>query len=157
MPGPRHIDLAAAKADPRPTLKAIILDFTAVEHVDVTAVQVLQDVRGQLDRHATPDIVEWHFAGIHRPWVKRALVAAGFGRIQTPEGLSPMYSIAKVGDASNHHHEQRAQAQREAEEKARRQRGLSGDIETTTGKDNIERAVAALPVFSIDREVSFLS
>ncbi|KAF8316049.1 sulfate permease, partial [Clavulina sp. PMI_390] len=79
MPGPRKIDPNAAANDPRPTLKAIIWDFTSVEHLDVTAAQILQDVRSQLDRHASPDVVEWHFAGVHRPWVKRALASAGFG------------------------------------------------------------------------------
>jgi sodium-independent sulfate anion transporter 11 len=75
------------------------LDFTTVEHIDVTSAQILQDVRAQLDRHASPDVVEWHFAGVSRPWVKRALAAAGFGRIDGPGGIAgaePIYSVAKV-------------------------------------------------------------
>jgi len=78
------IDPDAIAADPHPTLKAIILDFTAVEHVGVTSVQIIQDVRHQLDRHASPNVVEWNFAAVSRPWVKRGLVAGGFGRIHTP-------------------------------------------------------------------------
>ncbi|KAF8342606.1 sulfate permease [Cantharellus anzutake] len=99
--GPRHIDPNAIASDPRPTLKAIVMDFTAVEHVDVTSVQILQDVRSQLDRHASPNAVEWHFAGVSRPWVKRGLVAGGFGRILTPLDVEPLYSIAKLTDASD--------------------------------------------------------
>ncbi|KAK3955850.1 sulfate transporter family-domain-containing protein [Pseudoneurospora amorphoporcata] len=63
----------------RPTLRAIILDFSAVNCIDVTAAQALQDLRDQFDRYAHPDKVEWHFAGVSNRWTKRALVASGFG------------------------------------------------------------------------------
>ncbi|PLB53713.1 putative sulfate transporter [Aspergillus steynii IBT 23096] len=62
-----------------PTLKAVILDFSSVNNVDVTSIQNLIDVRNQLDRYATPDKVQWHFAHINNKWTKRALVAGGFG------------------------------------------------------------------------------
>jgi sodium-independent sulfate anion transporter 11 len=65
--------------DLRPTLKALILDFSAVNHADVTSVQLLVDARNRLDRHAAPHSVQWHFAHIHSRWTKRALAAAGFG------------------------------------------------------------------------------
>jgi sodium-independent sulfate anion transporter 11 len=144
LPGPRKIDVAAIEADPRPTLKAIIWDFTTVEHIDVTAAQILQDVRAQLDRHASPDVVEWHFAGVSRPWVKRALVAAGFGQIEhgyaTEAGIQykPMFSIAKVDEASDH-----------------LRKVTTGETPRTTDDvervDAVNRAVAALPVLSLDR------
>ena len=57
----------------------MILDFSAVFHMDVTSVQLLVDARNQLDRHAAPRSVQWHFASIHSRWTKRALAAAGFG------------------------------------------------------------------------------
>jgi len=63
----------------RPTLKAVILDFSAVNHLDVTAAQALVDLRNQFDRYTDPDTVEWHFAGVANRWTKRALVASGFG------------------------------------------------------------------------------
>ena len=140
LPGPRHLDLAAIAADPRPTLKAIIWDFTTVEHVDVTSAQVLQDVRAQLDRHASPDIVEWHFAGISRPWVKRALAAAGFGRIEygdTVEGYKPMFSIARVDEASDH--------------LTKVATGVATHRDDAEGLGVVNRAVAKLPVLSLDR------
>lgn len=65
--------------DPRPTLKGIIFDMTAVANLDVTATQVLVDVREQFERHAAPDPVFIHFAGTRSPWTRRALVSAGFG------------------------------------------------------------------------------
>lgn len=65
--------------DPRPTLKGIIFDMTAVANLDVTATQVLVDVREQFERHTAPDPVFIHFAGTRSPWTRRALVSAGFG------------------------------------------------------------------------------
>ncbi|KAH8925190.1 SulP family sulfate permease [Atractiella rhizophila] len=92
---PRNIDAAELAKDTRPTLKAIILDFSTVSHVDVTSVQNLVDVRKQLDRHAAPDIVEWHFANIRSPWISRALASVGFGRASgVPK---PMFSVSEVG------------------------------------------------------------
>lgn len=103
-PGPRrgeHIDLE----DNRPILRAIILDFSSVNHVDITSIQGLVDVRNQLDRYAAPEIVEWHFASINNRWTKRALTAAGFGyistdRVRARSHWTPVYSFAAVGDAA---------------------------------------------------------
>ena len=87
----------------RPTLKAIILDFSSVNNVDITSVQNLIDVRNQLDRYANPEKVEWHFAAIRSRWTKRALAAAGFG-IATYEGhgsnqrWQPVFSVAEIGE-----------------------------------------------------------
>lgn len=79
-PGPRKGKIAnSEEIAARPTLKAVILDFTAVNFLDVTATQALVDVRNQFARYAAPDTVEWHFTGIANRWTKRALVAAGFG------------------------------------------------------------------------------
>ncbi|KAJ1726412.1 hypothetical protein LPJ61_005203, partial [Coemansia biformis] len=50
-PGPRH--KTEADVDPTlPVLRAVILDFSGVSHVDVTSLQNLVDVRNQLDRYA---------------------------------------------------------------------------------------------------------
>ncbi|KAJ5431784.1 sulfate anion transporter [Penicillium cf. griseofulvum] len=71
-----------------PTLRAVILDFSAVNNVDVTCVQNLMDIRTQLDRRSAPVAVQWHFASIKNRWTKRALHAAGFGYSQLPQGTS---------------------------------------------------------------------
>lgn len=86
----------------RPILKAIILDFSTVNNVDITSIQALIDVRAQLDRYAAPEVVDWHFAHIENRWTKRALAAAGFGfRTRVNEdGSSPykaIFSIAELG------------------------------------------------------------
>jgi sodium-independent sulfate anion transporter 11 len=100
-PGPRRGQPLVSDAH-KPTLKAIILDFSSVNNVDVTSVQHLIDVRNQLDRHAAPDTVQWHFASINNRWTKRALVNAGFG-YPTPHNdggfnrWKPIFSVADMG------------------------------------------------------------
>jgi len=79
-PGPRRGKLANSdEIAARPILRAVILDFSAVVHLDVTATQALVDLRNQFDRYADPERVEWHFAGVTNRWTRRALVSAGFG------------------------------------------------------------------------------
>ncbi|EZF70630.1 hypothetical protein H105_07083 [Trichophyton soudanense CBS 452.61] len=100
-PGPRRSE-AVNVHDARPILRAIILDFSSVNHVDVSSIQGLIDVRNQLDRYAAPEIVEWHFACISNRWTKRALASAGFGypSPKSPELLGnwrPIFSVAAVG------------------------------------------------------------
>ncbi|CAI7585735.1 unnamed protein product [Penicillium palitans] len=109
-PGPtraeRKILMAEeAPTSPLPTLRAIILDFAAVNNVDVTSVQNLIDVRNQLDRWASPDTVQWHFAHVHNRWTKRGLAAAGFGFPAVSDGSSPrwqrsIFNVAEILDGS---------------------------------------------------------
>ncbi|KAJ5497372.1 hypothetical protein N7463_009359 [Penicillium fimorum] len=94
-----------APTSPLPILRAIILDFAAVNNVDVTSVQNLVDVRNQLDRWASPDSVQWHFAHIHNKWTKRALAAAGFGFPAVSDGSGPqlqrlIFNVAEILDGS---------------------------------------------------------
>jgi len=89
--------------DHKPTLKAIILDFSSVNNVDVTSIQHLIDVRNQLDRYTSPEVVEWHFASINNRWTKRALAAAGFGfpasahEVGEGKRWKPIFSVAEIG------------------------------------------------------------
>ncbi|KAF1998596.1 sulfate permease-like protein [Amniculicola lignicola CBS 123094] len=101
-PGPRRGQQVNLDDD-RPILRAIILDFGSVNHVDVTSIQGLIDVRNQLDRYAAPEFVEWHFASVTNRWTKRALTAAGFGyitndRLRARQHWRPVYSFAAVGE-----------------------------------------------------------
>ncbi|KAI9642243.1 hypothetical protein NHQ30_009045 [Ciborinia camelliae] len=99
-PGPRRGKAPEDHSD-RPTLKAIILDFSSVNNVDITSIQQLIDVRNQLDTYASPSVVDWHFTSINNRWTKRALVAAGFGYPSLEgEGLhrwKPIFSVAEMG------------------------------------------------------------
>jgi sodium-independent sulfate anion transporter 11 len=87
-----------------PTLKAITLDFSSVNNVDVTSVQDLIDVRSQLDRYAAPDLVQWHLASIKNRWTKRSLAAGGFGYVTVPveeySRWKPIFSVAELGGAA---------------------------------------------------------
>lgn len=74
--------------------------------MDITSVQNLIDVRNQLDRWASPDIVEWHFACLTNRWTKRALASAGFGyptpnSVQHFERWKPIFSVAEIGGSDS--------------------------------------------------------
>lgn len=100
-PAPRKRKDEQNIPDNRPTLKAVILDFSSVNNVDVTSIQALIDTRNFLDKHAAPHTVQWHFACVHSRWAKRALVAAGFGVPSfetadgTPQHFKAVYSLAE--------------------------------------------------------------
>ncbi|KAA1471250.1 sulfate permease [Dentipellis sp. KUC8613] len=62
----------------KPFLRAVVLDFSTVSQIDTTAVQALIDTRNEIERW-TDHPVEFHFATLLSPWIRRALVAGGFG------------------------------------------------------------------------------
>ncbi|KAI0818065.1 sulfate permease [Xylaria sp. FL0064] len=114
-PGPKN---GGTENTDLPTLKAVILDFSSVNNVDVTSTQMLIDVRNQLDRYAAPDVVDWHIACIQNRWTKRALVSAGFGYPAvradgTHSRWKSIFSIAEIGGSES----AAAAAEREANEK----------------------------------------
>ncbi|RDB24002.1 putative sulfate permease C3H7.02 [Hypsizygus marmoreus] len=79
-PGPSRNGGAAdhVENEKRPSLHAVVLDFSLVSHIDTTAVQALIDARTEIDKWADHP-VEFHFATILSPWIHRALTAGGFG------------------------------------------------------------------------------
>lgn len=103
-PGPRRGQVEHTN-DHLPTLKAIILDFSTVNNVDVTSVQTLIDVRNQLDRYTTPEVVQWHIASVNNRWTKRALASAGFGYPTLPteeySRWKPIFNITEIGGANS--------------------------------------------------------
>jgi sodium-independent sulfate anion transporter 11 len=78
VPAPGEADVQM-----QPLLRAVILDFSNVNVIDLTSLQGLVDLRERLDRYAAPVAVEWHFAGVHNRWTRRALASADFGRPST--------------------------------------------------------------------------
>jgi sodium-independent sulfate anion transporter 11 len=139
-PGPRR-GKELPKDDPRPTLKAIILDFSSVNNVDLTSVQHLIDVRNQLDRYTNPESVEWHFASINNRWTKRALASAGFGYpavVQTVgdfQRWKPIYSVAEIGGSSS-----AAQAAQREFNKEELRRASRADVESAESREDVEIA-----------------
>ncbi|KZL84509.1 sulfate permease [Colletotrichum incanum] len=82
----------------KPLLRAIVLDCSTVNNMDSGAVEGLVDLRNQLDRWAAPEPVEWHLAGLHNRWTRRALSASGFG-LPTTDHLKrwePVFSLAEL-------------------------------------------------------------
>ncbi|KAF1944688.1 sulfate permease-like protein [Clathrospora elynae] len=134
-PGPRR-GQQISPDDHRPILRAIILDFSAVNNVDVTSIQGLIDVRAQLDRHAKPETVEWHFASINSRWTKRALTTAGFGyidceRFESRQHWNPVYSYAPLDNDTLKLHDPEAQDEIHT---VNRHKGLpSGKVTTVHG------------------------
>ncbi|KAI8646501.1 sulfate transporter family-domain-containing protein [Parasitella parasitica] len=61
-----------------PKLRAIVLDCSAINHLDSTGVQTLLDLKLTLNRFAGYE-VEWHFAALATPAIRSALLTSGFG------------------------------------------------------------------------------
>ncbi|ORX88713.1 sulfate permease [Basidiobolus meristosporus CBS 931.73] len=61
-----------------PICRALVLDFASVNQVDTTGVQALLDARTTIDRYSDRK-VEWHFANVNAPTIRRKLMASGFG------------------------------------------------------------------------------
>ncbi|OBZ75767.1 putative sulfate permease C3H7.02 [Grifola frondosa] len=77
----------------KPLLHAVVLDFSAVSHIDTTGIQALIDTRTEVERWADRPI-EFHFAMILSPWIRRSLVAGGFG--SGVASSSPHHEVAPV-------------------------------------------------------------
>lgn len=142
-PGPRRGQQVNVD-ESRPILRAIILDFSAVNNIDVTSVQGLIDVRAQLDRYAAPESVEWHFASITSRWTKRALTTAGFGYIDRERFASrvhwnPVYSYTPLDITNTKTMDIEAQDEIQT---VGVQKGFSGKISTLHGQNR--------PFFHID-------
>ena len=69
--------------------------------VDMTSVQALIDTRDEIERW-TDHPVEFHFASILSPWIRRSLVAGGFGYERSPQPTIRAHDVATVvsNDAS---------------------------------------------------------
>ncbi|KAK9243165.1 sulfate transporter family-domain-containing protein [Lipomyces tetrasporus] len=146
-PGPRRGQSEPDRSH-LPTLKAVILDFSSVNNVDITSVQNLIDIRNQLDRWAAPDVVQWHLACINNRWTKRALISAGFGYPTPPFPdasytfrWKPIFSVSDIGvpsesaptvvDEHRLHHDSKDV-----------ENGLSGGaVETESDSINFEKSI----------------
>ncbi|KAI5955173.1 SUL2 [Candida jiufengensis] len=89
--------------DTRPILRIVHFDFSTVSQVDVTSVQALVDLRKALNTYADRE-VEFHFSGILSPWIRRALLNAGFGTYEDGLTSSNNYVDIATGykDLENH-------------------------------------------------------
>ncbi|CAI4213127.1 unnamed protein product [Parascedosporium putredinis] len=89
-----------------PPLRAVVLDFSAVNRLDITTIHGLVHLRDALDRYAAPDAVEWHFANMYNRWTRRALAISGFGYPvdadgdNSMEGYKPRYTVGEMAGCS---------------------------------------------------------
>lgn len=67
-----------SETENKTVLKALVFDFSGVNNLDSTGVQMLLDCQLAINRYADRT-VEWHFAGITSPSIRSALLAGGFG------------------------------------------------------------------------------
>ncbi len=153
-PGPRRGKVIDDHSD-RPTLKAIILDLSSVNNVDITSVQNLIDVRNQLDRYAAPSRVDWHIACINNRWTKRALAAAGFGYPTPPGGAiierwKPLFSVAEIGGKSS---AATAAENRENETELRSQRTHDLEDQKADVRDNIGHEAGSMSSNELGKEL----
>ncbi|KAJ1791517.1 hypothetical protein LPJ59_004975 [Coemansia sp. RSA 2399] len=139
-PGPRHKSESDIDTS-LPLLRAVILDFTGVSNVDITSIQNLIDVRKQLDRYSDNDVV-WHFSGVGSPWVRRALVAGGFG--SSDSATRTVFSVANVGVTEDRDVEWHRQ------QLAEQNRKLATDREPSIESLLIPMLSAKHPLFHID-------
>ncbi|KAL0086389.1 sulfate transporter family-domain-containing protein [Phycomyces blakesleeanus] len=84
-PLPKKGEVLETVQDNGPRLYAIVLDCSAVNHLDSTGVQTLLDLRLAIDR-LTEREVEWHFASLASPAIRNTLITSGFG---TQAGRGP--------------------------------------------------------------------
>lgn len=98
----------AAKAQAhKPLLRAVVLDCSSVNNIDITSLQGLVDARNAFAKHAAPGVVQWHFAYVNNRWTRRALATAGFGCPTMPGESSrpwaPVYTVSRglCGDATD--------------------------------------------------------
>ncbi|KAI1412528.1 sulfate permease II [Hypoxylon sp. FL1857] len=91
----------APETPAKPTLKALVLDFSSVNGTDTGAIEGLVELRDQLQRWAKPNHVQWHFANIEDPWVRRGLAVAGFGYpnkedMKATKNWIPVFTLAEL-------------------------------------------------------------
>ncbi|KAF7789562.1 hypothetical protein EIP86_000508 [Pleurotus ostreatoroseus] len=97
-PGPKAGHDENAENMKRPDLRAIVLDLSSVSHIDTTAIQALIDTRNEVERW-TNHPVDFHFSTVLSPWIRRALIAGGFGtgtRSGVPREIAQVVSLGDV-------------------------------------------------------------
>ncbi|OCK73292.1 sulfate permease [Lepidopterella palustris CBS 459.81] len=139
-----------------PLLRAIVLDCSTINNLDITSIQGLIDVRNTLDRYAAPAIVEWHFAGLQNRWARRALAVAGFGYpvvegSDLPGNWCPAYSVAS-SLAGATEEDRRVTRARERKAKGQDEERRWEGMEKSDGDGDVnEKKRVMEPVHGVDR------
>ncbi|KAE8216729.1 hypothetical protein CF327_g175 [Tilletia walkeri] len=127
--------------DTRPILRAIIFDFSSVSNVDTTSIQTLVDVRRSVERYSG-ELVEFHFASVLSPWIRRGLLAGGFGTGSADRTITEIAPVVPHHEYLTQEEVSRANAAAEArraeqqQQTSRRGVGFAADIEKDAGSEN---------------------
>ncbi|RAR14062.1 sulfate permease [Stemphylium lycopersici] len=141
-----------------PVLRAVVLDFSTVNILDITSIDGLKSLRETLDRYAAPGLVEWHFAGVHNRWTRKALSFAGFGFPATTDvvGLGdwcPAYTVTtSLAGAMDEENKEMEAAQRKAhtrDEESGKNITQTSEMQLQTNVPNEKRQFN--PIYGIDR------
>jgi sodium-independent sulfate anion transporter 11 len=114
-----------------------------LNHLDITAIQSLVDIRNTLDRYVAPSVVEWHFAGLHNRWTRQALAVVGFGRPslslgeEGPGRWCPAYTVAS-SLAGATEADRRIAGARRKEVEERDEESRRGDEGMAIARDGVE-------------------
>ncbi|BGP38822.1 Sulfate permease 2 [Rhodotorula kratochvilovae] len=83
------------EAAEKPLLRAVVFDMSSCSNIDTTSVQNIVDLKNSLERYSGTR-VEFHFASILSPFIKRALLAGGFGTGKGWSGDERALEVAPV-------------------------------------------------------------
>jgi sodium-independent sulfate anion transporter 11 len=118
----------------------------------------LKSLRDTLDRHAAPGLVEWHFAGVHNRWTRKALAFAGFGfpAVVTADytgNWCPAYTVAASLVGATDEEQKEAEALRREMEVKDEEQG-KGSTETNVFEvqsSSVSEKMRFSPLYGIDR------
>lgn len=127
----------------KPRLRAVVLDFSAVANLDTTGVQNLVDTRKEVEKWADRP-VEFHFAGILSPWIRRALIAAEFGTGATQRHGTALEVAPVVPQDDSLSPEDRARQEEERLQSGSSSPGSSTPTESVSGKREREYSPSGL-------------
>ncbi|BFZ55559.1 hypothetical protein PYCC9005_002600 [Savitreella phatthalungensis] len=84
------------ESDHLPPLRALVLDFSAVNHLDSAGLQCLYDLRAHLSDYASVDAFELHFVCVHKSVLRIMELADIVNPIDRPERAPPAQTIAET-------------------------------------------------------------
>lgn len=134
----------------KPLCRAVILDFQAVANIDTTGVQNLIDARKEVEKWADRS-VEFHFCGILSPWIRRALIAGGFGTGAHKKGVAlevaPIVRPYGVGGDADPAHTEMPPSPRQPDLE-------SGQFDNEAGPSSTPTSASGTSVFS-DSDIKY--
>ncbi|EKM55730.1 uncharacterized protein PHACADRAFT_256566 [Phanerochaete carnosa HHB-10118-sp] len=130
-PGPKPGQDLETENSRKPELRAIVLDLSAISQMDTTAVQALIDTRNEVERWVNYP-VEFHFATVLSPWIRRALIAGGFGTGESSSRIpAEIAQIVSLGDVREPSLPEKSDLESPVISEEARRRGSSSTHKTT--------------------------